>query len=356
MKLQRIALAAGVLLVAWLLYRIGPAAIVRGLGEVGWGFALVLALESVVVVFTTLAWRQTLPPDRRPSFRSLAAMRLAGDGVNALAPAAVVGGELVKARLLSRVLPAAQAAGSVGLAAAAQFLAQALFVGIGALFVRGAGLQPRLRFVGVALLAFIVLFCGTLWKWSRRRPAAGVTHDRPAGWVGRILSGPSRAMPFLRECGGEVFGAVRERPGSLLLSVLLFLAGWTVSVAEIGLTLALLGAPVAPATALSIAVLAVLVEGALFFVPARIGVQEGGLYAIFAALRLDPVAGFTVGLVRRLRELAWGLAGLVILGFLRRRGESAASSAGVPRPEPLFSEPAGPVSGSSRQGSRRAAG
>ncbi|HKF43809.1 MAG TPA: lysylphosphatidylglycerol synthase domain-containing protein [Thermoanaerobaculia bacterium] len=313
MKLQRIALAAGALLFFWLLQRIGLAAIARSFGDVGWGFALVLALESVVVIFTTLAWRQTIQPGRRPPFLSLAAMRIAGDGVNALAPAAVVGGELVKVGLLSRSLPAAEATGSVGLAATAQFLAQVLFVGIGALFVRGGALQPRLRFLGTALLAFVAIFCAVLWTAARRRSRK----DGAPRWLGR--------WPFLRDLGGQVFGALRERPGSLALSVLVFLAGWSVSVAEVALTLALLGAPVPFATAFSIAVLAVLVEGALFFVPARVGVQEGGLYAIFLALGLDPVHGFTVGLVRRLREVAWGLAGFVILGLLRRSGEVRAA-------------------------------
>lgn len=69
---------------------------------------------------------------------------------------------------------------------------------------------------------------------------------------------------------------------------------------------------------------AVLVEGALFFVPARVGVQEGGLYAIFLALGLDPVAGFSLGIVRRLRELTWGLAGPAILAFVRRRSKGSA--------------------------------
>jgi hypothetical protein len=64
-------------------------------------------------------------------------------------------------------------------------------------------------------------------------------------------------------------------------------------------------------------VLAVLIEGAFFFVPARVGVQEGGLYTIFFALGLDPAKGFSLGLVRRLRELVWGLVGLIILGLCR---------------------------------------
>jgi hypothetical protein len=62
----------------------------------------------------------------------------------------------------------------------------------------------------------------------------------------------------------------------------------------------------------------VFVEGALFFVPGRVGVEEGGLFAIFGVLGLNPVDGFSLGLTRRLREMAWGLLGLGVLAYLRR--------------------------------------
>ena len=336
MKLRRLALVAGLVLFVWLLHRIGLGVIASSLKRVGWGFAAVLALEAVVVLFTTLGWRQALSPPCQVPLSALFAMRLAGDGVNALAPAAVVGGELVRAGLLSRYVPAAQALGSVGLAAMAQFLGQVLFLGLGAILVRGGALQPRLRLLGLALLVFLVIFAAVLARIARRRGDSPGRFGRLWTWLARGLPGGFLREGFGRDLEEQVFGAVRDRPGRLALSVLFFLAAWLVSVGEVALVLFFLGAPVAAATTLSIAVLAVLVEGVLFFVPARVGVQEGGLYAIFLALGLDPVLGFTLGLVRRLRELTWGLAGLLGLGFLRGRREGAAA----PDTSAIPSEPA----------------
>jgi len=73
-KLERLALIAGVGLFLWLLHRIGLAAVWSSLARIGWGFAAILLLESVVVLSTTLAWRQTVPPDRPVALRSLLAM------------------------------------------------------------------------------------------------------------------------------------------------------------------------------------------------------------------------------------------------------------------------------------------
>lgn len=331
MKLQRLALLAGLLLFVWLIFRIGPGVIGRNLARVGWGFALVLALETVTLAFLTLGWRRTLPPGQRVPWPSLVAMRLAGDAVNALAPAAVVGGEAIRAGLLSRFLPAAESLASVGLAAMTQFLAQVLFVGLGATVAPAGTLQPRLRLLGLALLAGLFLFAALLRRISRRRE----TPPRPIGRLlvrlGRTLGGSASGEDFWRDLRRNVFGAIRERPGDHILSVLFFFCAWLVSIVEVGLILRLLGIPVLPGMALSIAVLLVLVEGVLFFVPGRVGVQEGGLYAIFLALGLDPAQGFSLGLVRRLRELVWGLVGLTILGVYRRRPENIPETASEPR-------------------------
>jgi uncharacterized protein (TIRG00374 family) len=319
LRFERLAFAAGLGLFLWLLHRIGLEVVARSLARIGWGFAAVLALEAVVVLLVTLGWSRTLPPDRRVSLSSLVAMRIAGDGVNALAPAAVVGGEIVHARLLARFLPAAEALGSVGLAALAQFLAQVLFVGVGLIIARSGALAPRLRPLGLALLAFLVVFLAVLERLSRRREGPPGRIARWLGRVARVFSGGVPREGFLRDLDRGVFGALRERPLALAVAVLLFLCAWLVNVLEVGLVLALLGSPVAAATAFAIAVLTVLVEGFFFFVPARVGVQEGGLYAIFLALGMDPARGFSLGLIRRLRELTWGLAGLAILALYRRR-------------------------------------
>ena len=318
MRFERLAFAAGLGLFLWLLHRIGLEAIGRNLASIGWGFAAVLALETVVVLLVTLGWSRTLPPDRRVPFSSLMAMRMAGDGVNALAPAAVVGGEIVHARLLARFIPAAEALGSVGLAAMAQFLAQVLFVGLGAILARSGALAPRLRLLGLALLAFLAVFVALLERFSRRREGPPGRVARWLGRVARVFPGGGPREGFFRDLDRNVFGAMRERPLALALAVLFFLCAWVVSAVEVGLVMALLGAPVPAGTAFAIAVLTVLVEGLFFFVPARVGVQEGGLYAIFLALGLDPARGFSLGLVRRLRELTWGLAGLAILSHYRR--------------------------------------
>lgn len=53
--------------------------------------------------------------------------------------------------------------------------------------------------------------------------------------------------------------------------------------------------------------------------PAKIGTPEGGKVVLFAAFVLDPARGFTVGIVRRTRELTDAGLDLAALGWLTAR-------------------------------------
>jgi hypothetical protein len=101
--------------------------------------------------------------------------------------------------------------------------------------------------------------------------------------------------------------------GALALSSACFCAGWAVGIIEIYLILWLLGLPVSVHRALTIEVFSVALDGMLFFVPAKVGTQEGGKVLIFALLGLDPAKGLALGILRRIRELTWALIGMLLL-------------------------------------------
>jgi putative membrane protein len=323
----RLLLVAGFLFLAGLLWRLGPAAVVRNVGSVGWGFAAIVALDALTTAVKALGWRCVLPGNgRRVRFRSLWGMRLAGDGVNALAPAAVVGGELVRVRMLRSWFPTPAAASSVALAALAEFLSQVVFVLVAAplVLVRAAALSARRLLLLPAIV--LVLVAGLALFVVRQGGAFGRLHRFLARRRWFALQGPLWAS--LDE---EIFGFLRRHPGALLKSVFCFCIGWGLGAVEVYLILLFIGSPVSPATALVIEALSVAIEGLLFFVPSKLGVQEGDKYVIFASLGLDPVRGVALGLIRRLREVCSGSAGLAILAVYERRSRRVDRSG----PEPV---------------------
>jgi hypothetical protein len=331
-RIERLSFAAGLLLLGWLLVHIGVRPVLRNLEAVGWGFALVLLLQTVPVFLNALAWQAVLPPEHGLPVTALVPPLVAGEAVNAVSPIGFVGGELLRVTLLSRRIPAPAAVGATGLAAMSQFVAQALFVLSGMPVVLGRVEDPRLRTGllvlsgAVAALLGMVLLLG--WR-NRARAAAGSWLEGLAP-LRRVRD---RLPDAWRRLAPEMLRTLHERPGRFAASVAASLLAWQTGVLETLLVLALLHQPVGLATAIAIEVSAVAIEGMLFFVPARMGTQEGGRVLIFLAMGLPAATGLALGLVRRLRELVWAAAGLAILGSLQV-SRKAAGPAGQRGDEP----------------------
>ena len=324
-RFERACFAGGLLLLVGLVWRIGPAPIGRNLAEVGWGFVAILAFSSVPLFLNAVSWFRVLPEGSGVSLGAVARMLLAGEAINSVSPVGVVGGEIVRASLLSARLPAEDAVACVAMAAMAQFFAQVLFVVTGlplasALLADAAVRRGLLLVTGVLLALFVGVLVVAASRALRARLRSLLT--RVPGLRGVSL--PAR----WRSAGREALAALRARPLRFGGAVAASLLAWQAGAVETWLILRFLRAPVSARQAYAIEVLAVVIEGALFFVPAKIGTQEGGKVLIFLAAGLDAAKGFTLGFVRRLRELCWAAVGLALLG---RRGaaRAAVSDAGA---------------------------
>lgn len=316
-RFELAAFAAGTALLVWLLARVGPAELARNLSAVGWGFVAVLGLQAVAFLLNTLSWAFQLPPDREVPLSALAPMLVAGEAVNAVSPVGFVGGELVRVSLLRRRLPAGEAVAAVARAAMAQFAGQVLFILLGLPVAVHLVLSPEVRasldFAGAAAgLLLAVVLALAFSKGGLRAAGRALEH------FGALRRLAARVPESAREAGRRGLEALRRHPSRFLASALLSFGAWQVGVAETLLVLRWLGRPVSFGLAVAIEVLAVAIEGALFFVPAKMGTQEGGRVLIFLALGLDPALGLALGLVRRARDLAWAVPGLAVLGAFRR--------------------------------------
>lgn len=331
-RFERFAFAAGLLLFAALLYRIGPERIGRELLEVGWGFLAVLGLSALPLLANALSWRELLPGGRRLPVATMTRMLVSGEAVNAVSPVGVVGGELVRLSQLSEHFPAEDAAASVAMAAMAQFAGQIVFVLSGlplalTLLPGEAWRRGLLAFAAVLLLLLTVVLA-LAWSTGARERVGSVLRRLP--WARRLAA---RVPDSWRAAGRASLAALRARPGRFAAAAGLSLAAWQTGAVETWLVLRLLRQPVGGAAAYALEVLAVAIEGAFFFVPAKIGTQEGGKVLIFLAAGLDPSKGFTLGLVRRLREQFWAAIGLGLLGSRSRRRLPRTTAAGavIPR-------------------------
>jgi putative membrane protein len=89
------------------------------------------------------------------------------------------------------------------------------------------------------------------------------------------------------------------------------LSSWAVGAGEVWLALHFLGHPVGLATAVLLESLGQAVRASAFLVPGALGVQEGGYMVLGSVLGIGPETSLALSLAKRVRELCFGLPGLV---------------------------------------------
>ena len=315
-------LLVGLAVLGVTLWRIGVAGLLHDLSTIGWGLLPILLVESVTVVLNTCGWALAFPAgERSVGPWRLLTLRLAGDGVNYLTPSATVGGELIRIRLLERYEEPSLAWASVGAAKVGQAVGQAVFVclGLGLVLPSLIGASPWAGILAGAAGA-IALSWGFVWLIGRGfwRTIAGVARRLALG----------RFLPTAWAESGREIDAMLSRLGAGRTVAVLgcFVGGWAVGAVEIAVILYWLGTPVDWWVALAVETGSVLIDGILFVVPAKVGTQEGGKVLLFSTLGLDPARGLTVGVVRRIRELAYAGLGLGVLAWLTGREAALKSS------------------------------
>ena len=309
--LRFLGLPLGIAVVVWLVLQSDPAALFGVFPRIGWGFVAIITARAATVVIDCGAWRCLLPRRGRPSFATMLPLRWIAESINTTLPVAQIGGEIVRARLLQRRLDApAQGAASVAVDFCLSLLGQILFTLLG--FV----LLARLSAAGwwPAAIAALSLPLFAIFSWEilvRRRLLVSIE-----GWMARI--GQRRLAAALQRLGAAL-GLLAESRGALARSLSLHVASWLGHAGEVWLTLWLMGAPTGLAEATLLESLSLAARSAAFLIPSGWGAQEAVLVALAGVTGLPAETALALGLVKRAREFAVGLPGLVAWGIVEGR-------------------------------------
>ena len=303
-------LLCGLALFAYLIADVGLATIGASFRMLSWRLLIVLVFPCTVFkLFDTLGWLWTFPGER-PSLLMLAKVRLVGQAINATTPTGTLGGDAVKTWLLRDRVNARESVTSLIAVKTTMLASQGLFLGFGVLLARyvlpvKTPLLPAMELLlvleSLAVVGFVgVQLAGAIRGGQRILERLGV----PTG---------ARFGEAAKDVDRALAAFYRWRRGRLSLSVACNLLGWFASAGETWLILRFLGVEATIPTALVIEAFSTGVRFATFFVPAQIGVAEGGSVAACVALGLSSATGLSLGLVRRVRETAWIGVGLLLL-------------------------------------------
>jgi glycosyltransferase 2 family protein len=323
--LRALAAVAGVAVIAWLVREIGPRALWTQLEVLSWRGPVLVLPYGLVAVLDAAGWRYAFP-GRLPPLPLCVAVRLAGEAVNVTTPTATLGGEPVKAWLMTRSgVPLAEGFVSVVIAKTTLVVSHLGFLVFGLMLAAAHARPASALLTSMAILTGVGMLAIGTFVWAQQRGLFGAS-GRALGWMG--LGAP--VVGHLTRLDDHVRAFYRSQRARLGLSLLFHFLGWIGGSVEVWLALRFLGSPVDPGTAIVIEAFASAIRSATFLIPASLGVQEGGFVGIFLALGLDAGAGLTFGLVRRVRELAWALVGYGFLVAWRDSRDPTAPPGGPP--------------------------
>ena len=285
-----------------------------GIGRVLTDLPAALAISAAVhlpqIVLTGLAWRVLINVEPRPSALAMTALRWYREAANALLPAGALVGQAATARLVARQGVPGNVAGATATVDLTMEAVSQLFVtlaGFGLLLTRGGGDGEAgltgFAFAGLGIAAASVAAMIALQRRLPLRPLEALLNRLSRRW-------PALKPTWIADFQEAVLRLHEDRK-SLGAAVLLHSAAWMLGALEIAGVLALLGHPVSLTDALIIESLAQVLRNAGFMLPGAIGVQEGAVVAVSALVGVPPAPALTMALVRRAREVLFGLPGLV---------------------------------------------
>ena len=304
-----LALALGLALGGLLLARVGIDRVFALIAGASWVLAMVLPLRLVQFALTAAAWRAVAWPDA-PRFRAFIVARWLREGVNSLLPVLPVAGLLAAIRVVMQAglaLPLAVAATITD--TTIELVSQIPFTLLGlALLVAEQGAGAVSVWMGGAVLVLCVI--GAFLVPAQRLGVARLAERsaRRLGWAGRI-DGLDAAL-----------AATQRRRRRLGFAALCHLIAWLLGGVEVWLALGALGHPVRPGPALVIESLGYAIRGAAFLVPGALGVQEGGFILVCGLFGVPPALGLALSLVKRLRDVVFGVPSLALWVRMERRG------------------------------------
>jgi putative membrane protein len=300
---------AGAALFTVLLIHQGAPDVVRALAAVGAWLIVIAAFHLLPMLLDGLTWWILFPLGERVRYRTIFWMRWLGESVSNLLPAAQVGGDLVRARLA--VLNGTRisvSAATVLVDITVSVFTQTVFTILGlALLILATGrtnlMGPAL--VGAPLAVAVVAGFYLIQRLGLFRLFTTIASRWANNPQWRSLAGK----------GGEVDQILHDiyaKQHVILACCLCTMVSWLIGSAEVWIGLYALGIPSSFDKAVILESVGQGVRAALFFIPGAIGVHEGGYLFVGGLLAIPGEAAFALALIRRVRELALGVPGLIV--------------------------------------------
>lgn len=320
MVFRTMAVVSGGALLAYLVWRVGPANLLKNISTLGWGLVLIIALGGVAHLVKTCAWRLTLTSCRKGvSFSRMLQARLASEAVGQIGILGQIFGDGLRVSALGIEIPIDNRISSVALDRA-MFIVTGAMVSLVGTVAALLAISLTHAFRVYAVLFVIVLF-GLLFVVVLAMLNRWPFMSRSARLLGRLQFLRQRVentLPLIYSVENKLFDFHRWAPGAFWASLVLNLACQGMAVLEVYLVLWLMGIKIGLLGALVFESLTKLVNAVGSFNPGNIGTYEGGNMLIAKLFGVTGAVGLSIAVARRLRAIFWTVVGVFCLFLLSR--------------------------------------
>lgn len=316
---------AGTAVLAFLVVRIGPGAIIAHARQTGWLAIPIVLVYLPVYVCNAFAWHLVMAgAPARPPFLRTFLITVSGFAINYVTPVVSLGGEPFKVAAVTPWTGGSRATSSVivfGMLHALSHLFIWLTAVVVALVVVPTDAWGATSLIGMGvLLLFLIAFVLGRHRRGVLEDLLDIVHRLPL--LRRLAKRWESRRSVLERIDVQIAEFWLHDRTRFFLALGSEYVGRAISVIEFWLILLSLGYDVGYVDAFLIGSFASFVLNVLFFIPFALGAKEGGVLAVVSALGIPASAGVYASLVTRLRELTWIAIGMALIPFAGSGGDT----------------------------------
>jgi putative membrane protein len=309
-----LALLVGVAVSAALIAIHSFSAVAETAQKIGWGLIPVLALQCSGIALNGFGWRMLFRAERPELANILITLRWIRESINYLLPVARLGGDIVAVRMLvARGRDMNTASAGVIVDKTVEVFSLLLFALSGLFLLLGKGGNPGITHWAVRamiVICAIVIALLLAQRWGLLK-AVDKAVSRFAGNYGGMIDNST-----IHDIAWSMYADGRR----VTLSIFLHTVSWLPGAVEIWVALRFMGHPIGLPEAFIVESLCQVVCAAAFVMPAALGAQEAAYMTIGMLFGIPPTVGLAVSLVLRLKDVLFGIPGLLAWqGFEGRR-------------------------------------
>jgi uncharacterized membrane protein YbhN (UPF0104 family) len=312
--------AAGILVLAWMVYSVGVDSIWENIKNTGWWFFAIVGIWGVVYFFNGLAFHVILRGGNgitKVSLLRKIKLIISGFAINSMTPMGLLGGEPYKVIELKQELGIDHATSGVLLSTMMHFLAHFIFwmasVPIFIFVVPEISLPVKIILWGVIIGSLLLSYWAfTVFRKGLIKQALTIASRLPFVKRRVRIYGYKHAER-IKEMDKLTADLFTHRKKDFFFALSFEVIARFISCIEIIFMAIPIGYHLSFFQAVIVAAFSSLFANILFFSPMQLGTREGGLGIAFSMLSIPLGVGVYVGLITRIREMFWISIGVILM-------------------------------------------